>query len=198
MAKKRRKRFRLVIYERMQQRWAWPCIFIALASVVLWWFVPKISILHRPFRLLALVPALASLVILIYTHLARRLAWVQCRYNHLHIQTPIYPLAVSYSRIKAVRPSTFTQVFDPAKEKSARRNWLRPYWGRTVLVVDLSKYPFSRTWLRLWFSPYLLTPTTTGFVFLVEDWMTLSRQLDDFRTNWEVRRAERRQAVLER
>jgi hypothetical protein len=196
MAKKSGKRFRLVIYERMWQRWAWPCILVAPTSVILWWFAPRISILYRPFRLLALVPALASLIILIYTYLAQRLAWVQCRPGHLRIQTPIYPLAVSYSRVKGVRPSTLAQVFDPAKEKAARRNWLRPYWGRTVLIVDLSKYPFSRMWLRLWFSPYLLTPNTAGFVFLVEDWMTLSRQLDDFRTGWDMRRAERRQATL--
>jgi hypothetical protein len=68
-----------------------------------------------------------------------------------------------------------------------------PYWGRTVLVIRLSKFPVSRRWLRLWFSPYLLTPDTPGFVFVVEDWMALSRQLEDFRTAWIDRRARQRQ-----
>jgi hypothetical protein len=107
------------------------------------------------------------------------------------IQTPFYPLVVSYGRIKGVRPNTFRQVFSPSGEKAARQRWLRPYWGRTALVVELSKYPFSKTWLRLWFSPYLLAPDVTGFVFLVEDWMTLSRQLDQFRADWGMRRAVR-------
>ena len=192
MVKKRGNRFRLSIYERMWQRWAWPCILTVPASIALWWLAPRIPIIYTPFHILALVPALVSLVILVYAYLARRLAWVQCRPNHLHIQTPLYPLVISYSRIKGVRPNTFNQVFSPSREKAARQRWLHPYWGKTVLVVELSKYPFSKTWLRLWFSPYLLAPDVTGFVFLVEDWMSLSRQLDEFRTGWGIRRATRR------
>jgi hypothetical protein len=194
MAKRRRsgRRFRLLIYERMWQRWAWPCVLIVPASMGLWWFAPGVPILYAPLRPLALVPALVSLVILAYAFLARRLAWVQCRPNHLRIQTPLYPLVVSYGRIKTVRPQTFAQVFDPAAEKQARRRWLRPYWGKTVLVVDLSKYPMGKAWLRLWFSPYLLAPDTSGFVFLVEDWMMLSRQLHEFRSARQMRHTARR------
>ena len=195
MAKRQRssKRFRLLIYERMWQRWAWPCGLTVPASIALWWYAPRISILYAPFRLLALVPAAVALVVLAYIYLARRLAWVQCKPNHLRIQTPVYPLVVSYSRVKGTRPQPFSQVFDPAAEKKARRRWLRPYWGKTTLVVDLSRYPVSRTWLRLWFTPYLLAPDASGFVFLVEDWMALSRQLDDFRSAWRMRRKARRQ-----
>ena len=94
VSKRRRsgKRFRLLIYERMWQRWAWPCILIIPASMTLWWFAPRIPILYAPFRPLTLVPALVSLAILAYTYLARRLDWVQCRRNHLRIQTPFYQL----------------------------------------------------------------------------------------------------------
>ena len=106
-------RFRLLVYERMWQRWAWPCILIVLASVVLWWFAPRISIIYRPWNSLTLVPALASLVLLAYAYLARRLSWVQCRANHLRIQTPFYPLVISYSRVKGARPNPFHKVFDP-------------------------------------------------------------------------------------
>ncbi len=201
MAKKRRRRgdrFRLLIYERMWKRWAWPCILIIPASFALWFFAPLLSITHVLYRALAFVPAIVALVILLFTSLARRMAWVQCRPNHLHIQTPFYPLVISYGRFKGVRPQAFHRVFKPSEEKAARRRWLRPYWGKTVLVVELSKYPVSKAWLRLWFSPYLLSPDVPGFVFLVEDWMGLSRQLDDFRTAWETRRAEKRQARLAR
>jgi hypothetical protein len=198
VAERRRsgKRFRLLIYERMWQRWAWPCTLIVPASLALWWSAPRIPILYAPFRPLALVPAFVSLVILAYIYLARRLAWVQCRPKHLRIQTPFCPLVVSYSRIKEARPQTLAQIFVPAKEKKARRRWLRPYWHKTVLVVELSEYPVGKVWLRLWFSPYLLAPDVTGFVFLVEDWMALSHQLDDFRSAWEMRRAARRRRSL--
>jgi hypothetical protein len=200
MAKRQRRkeRFHLLIYGRMGQRWAWPCVLIVLASTALWWFAPGIPILYAPLRRLALVPALVSLAILVYTSLARRMAWVQCKPDHVHIQTPFYPLAVSYGRIKIVHPQTFGQVFDPAREKGARQRWLRPYWGRTVLMMELTKYPLNRAWLRLWFSPYLLVPGVAGFVFLVEDWMGLSRQLDESRTAWEMRRAARRREARQR
>ena len=195
MAKKSGDSFRLLIYERMWQRWAAVCGLIVLASATLWWFAPRMRILHRPLRILALIPAIACLIILVYAYLARRLAWVQCRSGHLRIQTPVYPLAISYARIKGVRPNTVVQVFNPAELKSAQRNWVRPYMGMTALVVELSKYPVSRKWLRLWFSPFLLPPNLTGFVFLVEDWMSLSRQLDDFRSGWEMHRAARREEL---
>ena len=193
-----RKRFRLLIYERMWQQWAWPCALTVPASIGLWWYAPRISILHAPFRLLTLVPAGVALVVLAYIYLARRMAWVQCKPNHLRIQTPVYPLVVSYGRIKGVRPQQFSQIFDPASEKAARRRWLHPYWGKTALVVDMSRYPVSRIWLSLWFSPYLLAPDSSSFVFLVEDWMALSQQVDDSRSAWQMRRKERRQQTQAR
>ncbi len=199
MAKKRRrsgKRFRLLLYERMWKRWAFPCIMIIPASIALWWFAPLLSIAEWWYRALALIPAFIAIILLIFTFVARRTTWVQCRENHLRIHSPIYPLAISYARIKEVSPKSFAQVFDPSAEKAARRNWLRPYWGMTALVVRISKYPISKRWLRLWFSSYTLTPDTPGFVFLVEDWMGLSRQIEDFRTTWGMQRAKKRQEKL--
>lgn len=198
MTKKQRRsgeRFRLLIYERMWKRWALPCILIIPASFVLWWIAPKLSI-RGLYRMLAFGPALVSLILLVFTFMAQRLAWVECRPSHLRIQTPIYPLAISYGRIKEVLPRTFAQIHDPSEEKAARREWLSPYWGMTVIVVRLSKYPVKRSWLRLWFSPYLMTPKAPGFVFPVEDWMALSRQIDDFRSTWEQHRTEKRQERL--
>ena len=79
MAKKRPRsgdRFRLLIYERMWKRWALPSVLIIPASIVLWWFVPNLSITHPLYRALALVPALVSVILLVFTFMARRLAWV--------------------------------------------------------------------------------------------------------------------------
>jgi hypothetical protein len=182
----------------MWQRWALPCTLIVPASIALWWFAPRIPIIHTPFRPLAFIPAFISLGILTYAHLARRLTWVQCRPNHLRIQTLFYPLVISYGRIKGVRPIAFAKVFSPSRENAVRQSWLRPYWGKTALVMELSRYPVSKAWLRFWFSPYLLSPDVTGFVFLVEDWMAFSRQLDDSCATWKMRRSERRQERLER
>ncbi len=205
MAKRKRrkkrpqgKRFRLLIYEQMWRRWALSLILIVPASLVLWWVAPQLSITNPLYRALALIPAAISMAMLLLVYLSRRRAWVQCRYNHIRIQSPVLPLVISYSRIKEAKPRSFADVFDPAREKAARRSWLGPYWGKTALVVRISKYPVAKFWLRLWLSPYVLLPDSPGFVFLVEDWMALSRQVDDYRTAWEKRRAKLRQKKLER
>ena len=132
MAVKRGKRFRLLMYERMWQRWAFACLLVAPASIAMWllapraYFVPEslqlpIVALRIPVRPLMLLPAFAALYILVYSYLAKRMAWVQCRAGHLRIRTPILPVAISYARVKSVRPSRLSQVFDPAKEGPGRR-----------------------------------------------------------------------------
>ncbi len=199
MAKERRgDRFRLLIYERMWQRWAWPCILTIFASLALWWLAPRIPLIRPSLRFLTLGPGLASFIILIYAFLARRMSWVQCRAGHLHIRTLFYPLAVSYGRVKEIRPLNLVQIFDPAQEKSASKRWLHPYWRKTALIVELGKYPVSKRQLRFWFSPYLLLPHKPGLVFLVKDWMTLSRQLQDFQHTWTIERAKRRKQAFGR
>jgi extradiol dioxygenase family protein len=45
----------------------------------------------------------------------------------------------------------------------------------------------SKSLLRTVLGPYLLTPKGTGFVFLVKDWMALSRQLADYQEQWRAR-----------
>jgi len=197
MAKQRHgTRFRLRIYARMGQRWAWLCILLILASAAMWWLTPYSSIILPSSRLLTLVPAAIGLIILLYTILARRMAWAQCRPGHLRIQTPLFHLAVSYQRIREVRPTSMQNIFDSKKARKALRGWLKPYAGHTAVVVDLTKYPVSKKWLGIWFNRYLLLPDTPGLVLVVGDWMALSRQIDDYRTRWEMERNARRQETL--
>jgi hypothetical protein len=90
--------------------------------------------------------------------------------------------------VKLIRPKPFTEIFDLAHAGAARKDWLQPYALKTALLITVSKFPFRRTWLRLWLSPYLLDPNDSAFVFLVEDWLALSQQIDDRRVAWEKRR----------
>jgi len=186
------KRFRLLIYERMWQRWASVCLLIAAASAALWWLAPPLGLFPSQQRILILAPVAGALCVFAYAFLARNRAWVQCRKTHLHIQTPVLPLVISYSRMRLVRPKMFHQVFTPESQRPARRVWLEPYWKKTTIAVALSDYPMSEFWLRLWFSPYLLNRQDKELILLVEDWMGLSRQLDDFRIRWQSQRPRRK------
>jgi len=116
-----------------------------------------------------------------------RTAYVQCTPRNVKIQTPFVSVVFSYKRIAGSRPTNLRDVFPPEKQKGARRKMLEQVWGQTVIVVDLKGYPMSKSFLRTMLGPYLLTPQGTGFVFLVQDWMGLSRQLSDYQEQWRAR-----------
>jgi len=190
MNKNKKDRFRLLIYEQMWKRWALPCILVIPASIALWWFAPQIPIVSNRFRILILLIPLIVLAIFLYAFWAKHMAFVSLRPKNFRIQTPFYPLFVSYGRVKSTRPGPLPEEY--------RNQWLADYTGKTVLLVDLTEYPLSRTWLRLWMSPYLLTPEDDGFIFVVNDWMALSRRFDHYRQLWEDRLAEKQREVAER
>ncbi len=131
--------------------------------------------------------AVFGLVRFLLTWAISRTAYVQCTPRNVKIQTPFMPVVFSYKRIANSRPTNLRDVFPPDKQKGARRKMLEEVWGQTVIVIDLKGYPMSKSFLRTMLGPYLLTPKGTGFVFLVQDWMGLSRQLSDYQEQWRAR-----------
>lgn len=184
MAQKQGKRFPLLIYNRLGRRWTRLGLLLTLLAAAL--LLLLTLVLHVEFstwlRYLVPLPILAGLALLAYGLLISRVCYVQCTARSLRIQASIYHLLISYRRIKAVRPVQLSRLFDPQKEKAARRLWPNKYWSMTALVVELSKFPVSERWLRLWLDRYLFWQEGTGLVLLVEDWMGLSQQLDSARS----------------
>ncbi len=186
--KKRSKRFPLLIYAQIGRRWTWLGLLLAAASIVLWLLSPRL-LGPTPMRHLALFPVLAGGVIFLYGLAARKMAYVQCFPTKIRIQTPVYPLIISYRRVASTRPTQLNHIFDPTREKAARRTWPIRYWAKTAVILELNGFPVSERWLRLWFNRYLFWPGGTGFVLLVEDWLSLSQQLDSFQAAYQARRA---------
>ncbi|MGD1995915.1 MAG: hypothetical protein PVH62_03985 [Anaerolineae bacterium] len=189
--RKRGDRFPLLIYRPLGKRWSRLGILTAIISFTLWWFAPQVlspDVGRTPLRHLALVPVMAGIFLTVYGFAARRLAYVRCFRTYLRIQTPFYPLVVSYRRIQDTRPVQLAKLFDPKREKAAFRNLPRSYWAMTAVAVELNSFPLSERWLRLWLDRYLFTPDMGGFVFLVKDWMGFSQQLDSFLSVYQSRR----------
>ena len=161
-----------------------PAFFIALLCGVLWWFAPGIPLFSSELAqfLLLVVIALCGLLFL-YTLVGPFLAYVQCRPTHLLVSTPLFRLAVSYARIRNVRPVKFT----PPQLGWSQRRFLEPFLGMTVVSVDLKSFPLSERLLRLWLNPYLFSGDSTGFLLLTKDWMATSRDIDVHRTEWATR-----------
>ena len=182
------RRFRLLIYERLYSILRWPLWLIELGLAVLWWrapFVPLLAPLDGWMLFLAALCLLAWAVM----YIMRFLAYVQCRPDFLLLQTPLLRLAISYSRIRSVRPIIFREMYPPAKQRWSQKHFLEPIFGLTGVGVTLASYPISHRWLKFWLNDYLFTLDAPGFLLMVDDWMTLSRQIDVFRDHWRDRKA---------
>jgi hypothetical protein len=188
-------KFPLLIYQRYHQvqrgrslMWLIAGIVLAMVSALFGLLGP--NLVGGDVWLLfwaGMVIAAFGLVRFLFTLVLSRIPYVQCTPRTVKIQTPFMPVVFSYKRIENTRPNNIHDVFPPQKQKGERKKMLETLWGETAVVVDLKGYPVSKSLLRTVLGPYLLTPKGTGFVFLVKDWMALSRQLADYQEQWRTR-----------
>ena len=194
-AKPKAKKFPLLIYHRYHQvqrgmSFGLVALGIALAVSAILLRVIRPGAVSGDVWLLfwiGAVIAVFGLARFLLTWAISRAAYVQCTPRNVKIQTPFLPVVFSYKRITGSRPTNLRDVFPAEKQKGARRKMLEEVWGQTVIIVDLKGYPMSKSFLRMMMGPTLLTPKGTGFVFLVQDWMGLSRQLSDYQEQWRAR-----------
>lgn len=193
MKKSKTPKFQLLPYRAFAKHWLSTAFLIVLAGIAFWWLASRSSESIQSHAWAGLVIAVAGALIVLYALLAKS-AHVSCHKNNFVIHTPLYPVAFSYGRVNMIRSVEMRNIFPPEKEKSARRRFYHDIWGKTVIEVTVKSYPMPLWWLRLWFHPYLLHPKESAIVFVVDDWMALSRSLETFRTSWRGARQKRRDA----
>lgn len=182
------RRFRLLIYDRLYAIARWPLWLILLGLAVLWWRAPFVAFL-APLDEWLLYSAGFCLLLWAGLFIMRGRAFVQCRPDSLRIQTPLLRLAISYGRINTVRPVVVKDMHPPSRLRRSQRRFLEPLFGLTAVGVTVSSYPMRLGWLRLLLGQYMFTRDAPGFLFVVDDWMTLSRQIDVFRDQWRDRKS---------
>ena len=123
------------------------------------------------------------------------MGYVQAHATHLLIAIPFIRVKTSYRRVRGVRSKEFHRLLDLENMHWSERRYLEPYLAETVVVVELSEFPFSRTLLKILFPNQMLNPGVPGYVFIVEDWMSLSLEIDsrhdDFRQYLQRRRRKK-------
>lgn len=188
------KRYPLLLYHRWLSLYRWPSFFIGLALFALWW--PATSeqypLVKPPQDTWALVGAIAAGVVFLFTVAAPYLSFVQCRPTHLRVQTPLFSLAVSYSRIKGIRPVDFNQMHSPRGMRWSRRHFLEPFFGMTAVGVDLYGFPMEERVIRSFLNAFMFPTDQPGFLFLVKDWMEFSRELETRRDAWRAQKSTSR------
>ena len=199
MAKPGRK-YRLVIYQYMLNRW-WPltllvALVIFLNVGVLWgaeWYfsqpsenpLPKLS---GEGGLVMLAVGGISLVFTFFILIVRKMAYVQLFDDHLQLVTPFLRMNIAYKRILRSVTSQMHILFPPKSLSNWNRDLIEPVWGETVVVIHLSGYPISRRLLRLFLSPFFFYDGSPHLVLFVDDWLQFSTEIDSRRslmkTSW--------------
>ena len=180
------KRYPLVVYTHMIDRW-WPAILLlglALASLAWPFYHDPFMRLAQPWRwqamaLLGGIVTMFSLVMVLF----RTSAYVQPFSDHLRLVTPFLRMNISYRRIRRITSVSMAATF-PLKGMSGwKRDTIGPLASMTAVKIELNAYPIHPSALRFFLSPFFFQDKTPHFIVLVKDWMSFATELDSMRVN---------------
>ena len=164
------RRYPLVVYTHMLNRW-WPAIFsIGLALFGLSWAVYSWGFEQWRWLAFASIGGL-HLFLGISLWIMRKSAYVQPFSDHLRLVTPFLRLNISYKRFLRATSANMGALFPPKSVSNWLADIIQPLAKMTVLVIELNGYPMSQSLLRLFLSPLFFKDKTPHFVILVDDWM---------------------------
>ena len=178
-SKKAGKRHPLLLYQRAMDRYFWPVLIIGILMLVLWWFGGATSFLPQVWlEILIFSAGVIAILMALFIFFARRVTYVQTFPDHLRLITPFLRVNISYRRIRSVHSSNMQQLFPIERLKGSEKSLLEPFYGKTVVVLELAGYPVSPTMLKLFIPKQMLIRKGTGFVLITPDWMALSTEID--------------------
>lgn len=191
------KRYSLLLYKHTMGRLWQATMLLGAILAGLWWQLTSggVPVIETSQTAWVLVGALVCLVFSLFALLARTMAYVQPQRDHLRLVTPFLRLQISYRRFQSIHPASFAKLFPPHESGWAEEQFLDPFYGMTTVVVDLKAFPLPRPLLRLFLARQMLTPQSPGFIFLVDDWMALSNEIDTFIEAWRRARQPKRTVV---
>ena len=183
------KRYPLLLYTHMIDRW-WPAILLlglALGSLAWPLYQDPFTRLAEPWRWQAMA-WLGGAVILFSLVMAafRKAGYVQPFSDHLRLVTPFLRMNISYRRILRTTMVSMAATFPPKSISGWRRGILEPMAGMTAIRVELNAFPLPLSAMRFFLSPFFFKDKTPHFIFLVKDWMGLVTELDSMRTGGKI------------
>ncbi|NOH01827.1 MAG: hypothetical protein HND47_07620 [Chloroflexi bacterium] len=174
------RRYPLVIYTHMMNRWYPAVLTLGLALLGLAWALYSWG--FEEWRWLGSASAgVLSLFVGLLMFLLRKSAYVQPFSDHLRLATPFLRLNISYKRIRRASSSTMQALFPPKSVPKSMIDVVAPLSKMTAIVIELTSFPMSQSSLRLFLSPLFFKDKTPHFVLLVQDWMRFSAELESMR-----------------
>jgi len=175
------RRYPLVVYTHMINRW-WPAIFtLGLALLALSWAIRSWGFEDWRWLTFTSIGGL-NIFLGILLLLTRKSAYVQPFSDHLKLATPFLRLNISYKRFRRASSANMGVLFPPQSVSNWRAEIIQPLAKMTALVIELNGYPMPQSTLRLFLSPLFFKDKSPHFVILVNDWMKLSNELESMRS----------------
>ena len=177
------RRYPLVIYTRMLNRW-WPAtLTLSLALFAVAWGVSHTPEGQAQPFLVDTTAGLGGLVFAftLFLFIIRKAAYVQPFHTYLRLVTPFLRVNISYRRFRGSTTTEMRALFPPKSISSWRREIITPISGMTAIVINLNGYPVSPLLLRLFLSPFFFKDKTPHIVLLVKDWLRFSTELESMR-----------------
>ena len=181
------KKHRLLIYERIHRQRRSLLLFAALLFAGLY-ALPYLVDEQTQQKLwppeyddLFLAAGVIAFLLFLFKLIAPKLAYVQCAERSVRIQTPFFPLVISYRRIATTRPNQWGRIYPPERRTRRQRRLIESIAGGEVILLDLNGWPASLGWLRLWIPDVMFSPDGDGLVLWVKDWMALNRAFSDIK-----------------
>jgi hypothetical protein len=186
------KKYRLLLYEHILDRW-WPMILALAVAIflyigILWgaekYFSARVSLPRLSnddiIFLLATGGGVTMFSMLLF--MLRKMAYVQLFSDHFRLVTPFLRLKISYKRVHHTTTTQIAELFPPKSISGQQRDIIEPISGNTAIIVHLTSYPMSRSLLKIFLSPLFFYDKTPHFILMVDDWMGLNRELESRRT----------------
>lgn len=190
MSKRRRgSRYILLVPKRAMGRLWKPSFLTGLLLALILWQTQKGNLIFDRLdnQFLLVGGMIFALLFGAFALAARNMNYVQAYPTHLRLVTPFLRLKISYRRIQSSHPVNFGQIYPPAEMRWAPKRVLRPFFDKTGLAVRLAGFPLPYRFLRLFLAPQVFLPSKKGFLFLVEDWITLSTEIDSLAESWRAK-----------
>jgi hypothetical protein len=191
-----KKRYPLLLYREWMRPFTLPTFCIAILLIGLWtatragWLPAHMGVSRSAEDLLLGIASLVSLGLWLIVSLLPRAAFVQCLPDYLLLRVGFLRLIVSYSRLRSSRSVQHGQIHPAAAQPRSRRALAARMASKQCVASDLTSYPMAFFLLRAMTHSFLFLGKEPGFLFAVEDWMGLGRDLEEKHSAWLAKRKD--------
>lgn len=180
----------LLMYHHAMNRLWKVSLLLGLTFALVWWrtSIERVLAIQPSREVWIFVGAVVSVSFGMFALITKNMCYIQAFPSHVRLVTPFLRLKISYRRLRKVHPIEFHKTYPPDELKWAERKFLTPFFGKTAVALELNDYPLSPVLLRLFLPAKIFHPRMIGFVFVVENWITLSTEMDSLYGTWREKR----------